>query len=332
MKLSKRQGVLLGGAAAVLLIITFLVGIGINQSLFSAPGFVNQYLSALARHDAASALSMPGVADTLPKDVDKTLLRGSALGQLGNISVTKVSGTDEKTTVTASYTVGGKKTSGTFVVKRVGSTFGVFESWAFAEPPLARAKVSVWHDAAFSVGDSGQIDLRSTPSGKDSTVWGGTGTFVLFAPGNYVFDHTSNWLTAKKVVLDVATPGETAEVVVDVQANTAFNKRVQKEVNDYLDECVKQQVLQPTGCPFGYQTGNRIVGKPTWEVVEYPVIVVEPGETTWQVTNAVGKMRITGEVQSLFDGSVTPLDETVDAVINISITIRSDGNLAIVLS
>jgi hypothetical protein len=74
------------------------------------------------------------------------------------------------------------------------------------------------------------------------------------------------------------------------------------------------------------------VGKPTWEVVEYPDIVVEPGETTWQVTNAVGKMRITGEVQSLFDGSVTPLDETVDAVINISITIRSDGNLAIVLS
>lgn len=332
MKLSKRQGVILGGATALLLILTFFIGVGINNALFSASGFVNQYLSALARHDAASALSMPGVADSLPEDVDKTLLRGSALGQLSDISITDVQGNDEKTTVTASYTLGGKKTSGTFVLTRLGNTFGVFESWAFAEPPLARAKVSVWHDAAFSVGDSGQIDLRSTPTGKDATVWGGTGTFVLFAPGNYVFDHTSTWLTAKKVVLDVATPGETAEVVVDVQANKAFNKRVQKEVNDYLDECVKQQVLQPTGCPFGYQTGNRIVGEPSWEVVEYPVIDVQPGETTWQVTNAVGKMRITGEVQSLFDGSITPLDQTVDAVINISITIRSDGNLAIVLT
>lgn len=332
MKLSKRQGVILGGATALLLILTFFIGVGINNALFSASGFVNQYLSALARHDAASALSMPGVADALPEDVDKTLLRGSALGQLSDISITDVHGNDEKTTVTASYTLGGKKTSGTFVLTRRGNTFGVFESWAFAEPPLARAKVSVWHDAAFSVGDSGQIDLRSTPTGKDATVWGGTGTFVLFAPGNYVFDHTSTWLTAKKVVLDVATPGETAEVVVDVQANKAFNKRVQKEVNDYLDECVKQQVLQPTGCPFGYQTGNRIVGEPSWEVVEYPVIDVQPGETTWQVTNAVGKMRITGEVQSLYDGSITPLDQTVDAVINISITIRSDGNLAIVLT
>jgi hypothetical protein len=182
------------------------------------------------------------------------------------------------------------------------------------------------------VGDSGLIDLRSTTSAKDATVWGGTGTYLLFAPGNYVFDHTSTWLTAKQVVLNVASPGDTAEVVVDVQANKDFNKRVQKEVDDYLDQCAKQRVLQPTGCPFGYQTGNRIVGEPKWEVADYPVIEVVPGETTWAVNNAVGKMRITGEVQSLFDGSISPLDEIVEAVFNISITIRPDGNLAIVLS
>ena len=163
-------------------------------------------------------------------------------------------------------------------------------------------------------------------------MWGGTGTYLLFAPGNYVFDHTSTWLTAKQVVLNVATPGDTAEVVVDVQANKDFTKRVQKEVDDYLDKCVKQHVLQPSGCPFGYQTGNRIVGEPTWEVAEYPVIKVVPGESTWAVRDAVGKLRITGEVQSLYDGAITPLDEIVDAVFNINISIRADGNLAIVLS
>ncbi|MEY2699022.1 MAG: hypothetical protein RL720_978, partial [Actinomycetota bacterium] len=218
------------------------------------------------------------------------------------------------------------------VVKRIGNTMGIFESWAFAELPLATAKVTVWHDASFDVGDSGLIDLRSTPSAKDATVWGGTGTYLLFAPGNYVFDHTSTWLTAKQVVVNVASPGDTAEVVVDVQANKDFNKRVQKEVDDYLDQCVKQRVLQPAGCPFGYQTGNRIVGEPQWEVADYPVITVVPGETTWAVKDAVGKLRITGEVQSLYDGSISALDEIVDAVFNINISIRSDGNLAIVLS
>lgn len=332
MKLSKRQAIILGVASVVLLVATFFIGIGINQSLFSASGLVNQYLSALSRHDAASALSMPGIKDALPKDADTTLLRGSAMGELSNINITSVSGDDEKTVVKASYTVGGEKASGSFVLKRVGNTFGVFESWAFAELPVAKAKVSVWHDAAFSVGSSGQIDLRSTSSAKDATVWGGTGKYLLFAPGNYVFDHSSTWLTAKQVTLNVTAPGQTAEVVVDVQANKAFNKRVQQEVNDYLDKCVKQHVLQPTGCPFGYQTGNRIVGEPTWEVVDYPVIDVQPGESTWQAKDAVGTMRITGEVQSLYDGSITPLDETVNTVLNISITIRADGNLAIVLN
>ena len=332
MNLTKRQGTYLGLATAALLLVTLFVGIGINQSLFSASGFVSQYLSALSRHDAASALSMPGVADKLPEDADRALLRGSAMGDLSNIQITNVSGTNEKTIVKASYLVGGEKTSGTFTLKRIGTMMGLFESWAFAELPVATAKVSVWHDAAFDVGKSGLIDLRSTTSGKESTVWGGTGTFLLFAPGNYVFDHTSTWLTAKKVVVNVASPGDTEEVVVDVKANKAFNKRVQKEVDDFLDSCVKQHVLQPTGCNFGYQTGNRIVGEPSWEVAEYPTIDVVPGESAWAVNNAVAKLRITGEVQSLYDGTISPLDEIVDAVFNITITIRSDGSLAIVLS
>jgi hypothetical protein len=67
-------------------------------------------------------------------------------------------------------------------------------------------------------------------------------------------------------------------------------------------------------------------------VAEYPAIKVVPGETTWAVRDAVGKLRITGEVQSLYDGTISPLDEIVDAVFNINISIRSDGNLAIVLS
>ena len=62
------------------------------------------------------------------------------------------------------------------------------------------------------------------------------------------------------------------------------------------------------------------------------MIKVIPGEEPWAVRDAVGKLRITGEVQSLFDGAITPLDEIVDAVFNINIAIRSDGNLAIVLS
>ncbi|MDH6532062.1 hypothetical protein M2119_000299 [Aurantimicrobium minutum] len=331
MKLTRRHRIIIVVASVVVLIATTLVGIGINHALFSASGFVTQYLNALSRHDAASALSMPGVGDALPADADTTLLRGSAMGELTDIRILKVSGSNERTNVTASYLVGGENATGTFVVTRLGNTFGIFESWGFAELPVARTKVSVWHDASFTVGDSGQIDLRSTPSGSEATGWEGTGTFLLFAPGNYIFTHNSEWLTATKQSLNIESPGDTAEIVVDVQANKKFNQRVQEEVDTYLDECVTQHVLQPTGCPFGYETGNRIVGEPSWEIVTYPPIAVEPRDGSWQVVNATGTVKVTGEVQSLYDGTISPLEEEVPVVLNILITITADGQLAIEL-
>ena len=42
-------------------------------------------------------------------------------------------------------------------------------------------------------------------------------------------------------------------------------------------------------------------------------------------------MRITGEVQSLYDGTISPLDEIVETVFSIRIVIRADGNLALTL-
>jgi hypothetical protein len=221
--------------------------------------------------------------------------------------------------------------SGEFVLTRTGNNFGVFEGWAFAELPVAEATVTVLHDAAFDIGNSGAIDLRSTPSGEEATVWGGTGTFLVFAPGNYVLSRTAKFLTSEPVELNVTTPGETVEVTVDVQANDAFNAEVQEQVDEYLEKCTEQQVLQPAGCPFGYTTGNRIIGDPTWEIDQLPVVTVVPGETTWAVIDARGTMRITGEVQSLYDGTISPLDEIVETVFSIRIVIRADGNLSLTL-
>jgi hypothetical protein len=330
-KLTRRHKQLIAGASVVFVVLALLVGIVINNAVFSPAALVQQYLSALARGDAASALSMPGIGDKIPAGADRTLLRGSALGEISDISVTSVEGDNDETVVTARYTLGETMASGEFVLTRTGNNFGVFEGWAFAELPVAEATVTVLHDAAFDIGNSGAIDLRSTPSGEEATVWGGTGTFLVFAPGNYVLSRTAKFLTSEPVELNVTTPGETVEVTVDVQANDAFNAEVQEQVDEYLEKCTEQQVLQPAGCPFGYTTGNRIIGDPTWEIDQLPVVTVVPGETTWAVIDARGTMRITGEVQSLYDGTISPLDEIVETVFSIRIVIRADGNLALTL-
>lgn len=331
MKLTVKQKIYLASASAALLIVTILVGIAINQTFFSASGFVTQYLSALARHDAASALSMPGVGDKIPDSLDTTLLRGSGMGEITDIAITDVAGNDNRTVVTASYNLGGKPAQGEFVLTRRGNLYGIFENWVFAETPLARAEVTVLHDASFNMGNSRAIDMRSTPAGKDATLWGGTAQYLLFAPGNYVFYRDSEYVSAEDVTVNVATPKEQIDVTVDVQATQEFNEAVQKNVNAFLDECATQKVLQPSGCPFGYQTGNRIVGEPAWSVEKYPRINITPGETTWEAKDALALMRIRVDEQSLFDGTISPVDQTVEAKFSVQINFRADGTLGILL-
>jgi hypothetical protein len=73
------------------------------------------------------------------------------------------------------------------------------------------------------------------------------------------------------------------------------------------------------------------VGEPSWEIVSYPPISVEPREGSWRVVDATGTVKVTGEVQSLYDGTISPLAQEVPVVLNIVITITADGQLAIEL-
>lgn len=322
------------GVVGILLIIAAACAVGsLNREIFSAKGFVSSYLQALERHDAVSALSMPGVvpeATDLPEGTSLALLRSSALGNISNIRIVdEAAQPDGSTIVSASYDIDTQPATGLFRVTHLDNSFLVFANWAFASPPLGTITVNVLNDTVFDVGSSGLIDLRTTHPKNADAVFGDAGTFVALAPGSYTFGHTSSLLRADDVTVTVASPQADVDVTVDVQANAQFASQVQAEVDAFLDECVTQTVLQPTGCPFGYQTGNRLVGEPSWSVVSYPKINIVAGETGWVVRNAIAQVELKGEIQSLFDGSIMPLDEVIDANFNLDITIQPDRGLLI---
>lgn len=330
MKPTRKQLISWSILAALVVGLTLTAWALINNALYSPASFVSQYLSAISRHDAASALSMPGVGDAIDDEAEDVLLRSDALGDLQSISIGKVSGTDSAMTVTAKFTIEGKAANTSFTLKRIGNVMGIFEGWAFATPPVATANIAVAHSSLFDVGNLGPIDMRGT-NPDTSSDFAGTGKFSVFAPSSYSFGLTTDLVAAKTQLTAAIEPGSTLDVAIDAQATKAFNEKIQKQMDEYLDECVTQTVLQPTGCPFGYQTGNRIVGEPTWSVVSYPEIVIVPGETQWVVRDAVAVVNITGEVQSLYDGTISPLNENVDAVFNLNIELRPDGGVSITL-
>lgn len=285
----------------------------LNSTLYSAAGFVHGYLDSLARHDIAGAMALPGV-DRPPGTADD-LLVPSALGELSDVRlVSDHTGSEGLHTVEYSYSLGPQLGRSQFTVEPAGTMFGLFSAWRFAESPLGSVSLSVEHDHRFTVN---QMQLQSA-AGADAAA-----VYAVFVPGYYGFDHESTYLEAQRTPAVVTSTAERVEVTVAVQANDVFVAQVQAEVNAYLDdECVPQEVLMPTGCPFGQSLTNRGVSAPQWSITDYPDVTIIPGDEpgTWLVPETGATAHLVIDVQSLFDGTISTFDEDVPFTIEYSIT------------
>ncbi|WP_213815302.1 hypothetical protein [Glaciihabitans sp. dw_435] len=308
--------------ALALLIGAFVVTIVmLNGTVYSAGGFVNSYLDALSRQDATTAREMPGVVAS--PDAAADLLTDDALGALSKIrQVRDVAGSDGTHTVTYEYSLNGQVSETDFQVKQTGAIFGLFHTWSFATSPLATVSVTVLHDQRFRAND---VALTSTAAK------GASASYLVFAPGLYTFDHKSTFLEADPVPAAVTEPGSVTAVQVNVQANPLFVTQVSTELKDYLATCAKQEVLLPTGCPFGKSFDNRVDSTPKWTIAEYPAVQIIPGSKvgSWLMPETDAAAHLKVNVQSLYDGSISKYDKDVSFSVSYGITITDKDELTI---
>jgi hypothetical protein len=295
-----------GGAAVLVL----------NATAFGAAGFVRVYLEAVARGDAAGALGMPGV--TADPGVRADLLTDDTLAGLTGVrEISAVRGDDGTEVVSFAWTAGGVESTSTFTVERVGSRLALFPEWAFAVSPVATLRLTVEHDERFAVnGVAAETDAAAAPV-----------DYAVLTPGVYRIDHTSTYLQARAVDAVVDTPAGVVDATLEVLPADALREQVTADVHAHLTECATQEVLFPTGCPLGRAIQNRVVSTPEWSIVEYPELAVEPGADfgTWLVSSpddGVANLRV--DVQKLFDGSVSTLDEDVPFDATYLVTIGAD--------
>jgi hypothetical protein len=322
-----RRTLLTWSAIFALLFVGFGLSIvALNASLYSAHGFVGRYLEALARHDSAGALELPGVSTG--NEAANDLLTDDAMGDIADVRVVSDSAaSDGHRSVVMEYSL---KTDGMsrqtarteFVVAPDGTSFGLFPRWRFVQSPITAVSLTVLHDQRFAVNGH---DVR-TNADPDSPA-----TYLVFAPGAYVFDHDSEYLTAKPVPVVVDTVGAITDVAVDVQANEAFVAEVQKHVSAYLDACTTQEVLMPTGCPFGQQISNKVTTAPKWTMVSDPVITIVPGAEpgTWAVPRIPATAHLVVGVRSLFDGTTSTFDQDVAFDVQYKLTFEANRRLVI---
>lgn len=294
---------------AWLVVFALLVGAGgvavlvLNATAFGAAGFVRVYLEAVARGDAAGALGMPGV--TAGVGVRGDLLTDETLGGLTGLREISVARADDGTeVVTFAWTAGATESTSTFTVERVGSRFALFPEWAFAVSPVATLRLTVENDERFTVNGVAAVSgVAAEPV-----------DYAVLTPGVYRIDHTSTYLQARAIDTVVDTPAAVVDTTLEVLPADAFRDEITTDVREHLAECATQEVLFPTGCPLGRAIPNRVVSAPEWTIVEYPELTVEPGIEfgTWLVSSRLdGVANLRVDVQQLFDGSVSTLDDDI---------------------
>jgi hypothetical protein len=317
-----RRALILWSVALAVLIAAFAITIAVlGSTMYSAGGFVGSYLDALARKDSTTARELPGVLAS--EDSATDLLADAALGELTDVhEIQDYRDSQGIHTVTFGYNINGESAESDYRVRQTGAFLGLFPTWTFDSTPLGTVAVTVLHDDRFRANG---LELTNEAQSSES------GGFSVFVPGLYSFDHESTFLTADTIDAVITEPGSVTAVQVNVQANQEFVKQVKTELNDFLDKCATQEVLQPTGCPFGKTFDNRVDTTPAWSITEYPAIEIVPGTSTggWLVPRTEAAAHLVVEVRSLFDGRRTPFDEDIPFDVAYTITIGPNDHLSI---
>lgn len=301
-----------------MLLLAFLgVVATLNVTVYSASGFVSSYLHAVARQDVDDARRMPGVM-VRAGGTDELLAPGT-LASLTNIRL--IRDTDEgggRHTVLYGYTIEGAEGTSSFVVEHTGARLGVFSAWRFVRSPQSLLSVTVRNGTGVIANG---VTLPIIPAGQ-------VHSYRVLTPSRVVLSHSSTYLTAAKVTALIDEPATVARATVNIQANPAFVREVQKELDKFLADCTTQKVLLPTGCPMGKQIVDRLQNSPTWTIAKYPVVTIVPGSTAarWQVPETQALAHLTVKVKSIFDGTLSTFDADVPFTVRYLITFAVDGS------
>lgn len=313
-----RRVVLRWVAALAVIALAGVGSVALVVALGFGPGsFVTAYLDALARRDAASALALPGVDDG---SGSRALLTSAALPGLAGIRIT---GDEEHDgglhRITARWTSDGTPGESTFEVRRVGTRFGVFPIWGFAQSPVAQLSLTV-------------LNARDVTVGQQA-VHTGTGAhdYAILVPGDYRFVRQTDLVSSDVESVVVDTVGQRMTASVEVEATPRFVEAVQKRVDALLRDCVKQQVLFPTGCPFGQDIPDRVTSAPAWSIAHGPVVRLEGAgdDEHWTIPAVPATAHLKVDVQSLYDGSTSTFDKDVPFTIQATVGIDAAGNITI---
>ncbi|MGW9550449.1 hypothetical protein ACWG8W_05290 [Citricoccus zhacaiensis] len=288
-----------GGGAALALLAGGIAIATVNTTVYSPEAQVEDYLAALTAGEGGTAVALAagdgsaGSPAELAPGTATDLLQGepliSGMAALGELTVSRGADTADgrSTKVLVGYTVDGEEHSTTFTVEKTGRDWLFFDRWRMAEVPVRSVHVAPANlppEAASGPLTASVNSIQAPLVTEQEETPGRTfavlppmvveasfeSTYLQAEPARLVVDHTAGHdpdteagttdLSADSLSLDLA-----------LQYTDAVSTEVNEQLDRFLAGCTEQKVLNPAGCPMGYDTVNRIPPESiTWSMAGDP--------------------------------------------------------------
>lgn len=288
----RRFGLIALGIVALWLVSVLTLNLTIN----SPNGYVSSYLSALESGNYGLAARQAGLTEVprvtpLKGELTDSRIISQAVLDNGDI------------VVEANFTLGGAEESTFFVLRASEPILFFFTSYQFAEPPIARLELSVMGDNRIVINST---ELSIARLGVPPSI-------SVLVPGVYDGSLDTEWLRSEVTRVLAVGQGSTNSLRVVLEPTPQLVDRTREAIEDFLDDCADQGVLQPVSCPFGITVTDRVVGTPEWTILDYPDVSLRLGadRVTWAVVASRGTAQVEVQVQSLFDGKIDATDDTI---------------------
>jgi hypothetical protein len=295
MWLNVRKFALLALGVVALWLVSVL---GLNLTVYSPGTYVLSYLNAVAEGNYGLAATKAGLSRV------PAVLPVATQG----ISNPRIVGTrtlsSHQLVVQAQYDVAETSEVSFFIVEPGNPALWVFNTWNFVTSPTANLQFTAIGDNRVSVNG---VELDTTQMGIPPTA-------RVLVPGVYEASIGTDWVAAEAVISTVTEVDGSYRVRLRAEPTIHLLDTTTSAVEDYLDGCVAQGVLQPASCPFGVTINDRVIGVPEWKILDYPLVSLSlgPDRSTWSMVASGGVVESRVQVQSLFDGSVSEVVNTTD--------------------
>ena len=280
-------------AAAAGVIAIWIGGVlALNATIYSPSRFAENYFAAVASGDWSRAVGLAGVGDevdVLPSD--DHLISGFTVSGWQHVGSSDV-------VVQVDLVLDDQPEQILIELRRTSRLLGVFDRWAFSEAPLAQISAQVSGVPTVTINDASVAPAK---------------TLNALVPGVYSVGAATQWVKSGVEEITMTTPGESIQIPLSLSPTTALEDEVRTALGEYLAECASRGVLQPASCPFGTTVSDRLVGVPSWTISVPPAVavVLSRSADSAEVGAVGGVATVTGTIQSIFDGSLRPLNRDI---------------------